>query len=178
MKRGLARSTTAWSATLTEGEEMLREIIFERTSIVVNQGEWAVARALALLLVEEEELRGHGGARIDVNALLEEHDDDAANDRRVGVAKTRLTTVPPMTPAPVPAISAIPSPKSAPDQLLTRAMLRELVPVSDMTLWRWTHSGKFPRPLKVNGRTYSRAGEVQAWIDARSEERRGGEAAP
>jgi predicted DNA-binding transcriptional regulator AlpA len=153
-----------------EGDEMMREIIFERTSIVVDQGEWAAARALALLLVEEE-LRGHGSALVDVTALLEEDDADAANDRREGGAKNQLTAVPAVTPAPVPAIGAIPSPESASDQLLTRVMLRELVPVSDMTLWRWTHSGTFPAAIRFNGRTYWRASEVRGWIEARSQER-------
>lgn len=54
---------------------------------------------------------------------------------------------------------------AVPDRLLTRAMLRELVPVSDMAIWRWLRAGKFPQPIKFNGRCYWRAGEIQAWIE-------------
>ncbi|MBI4858989.1 MAG: helix-turn-helix domain-containing protein [Candidatus Riflebacteria bacterium] len=62
-----------------------------------------------------------------------------------------------------------------PDRLLTRAMLREHVPVSDMCLWRWIRAGKFPAAIKFNGRRYWRASEIQAWIDRHSATREPGE---
>lgn len=55
-----------------------------------------------------------------------------------------------------------------PDQLLTRAMLRELVPVSDMAVWRWVRAGKFPAPVKFNGRNYWRSSEIASWLRAQS----------
>lgn len=39
-------------------------------------------------------------------------------------------------------------------------MLRQLVPVSDMTIWRWERDGRFPRHLSVNGRNYWLQSEV------------------
>jgi len=51
------------------------------------------------------------------------------------------------------------------DQLLTRARLLEIVPVSDVALWRWCKSGTFTSPIKVGRRCFWKRAEVQAWID-------------
>lgn len=51
------------------------------------------------------------------------------------------------------------------DELLTRAMLRRLVPVSDMSLWRYIKANTFPRPMKFNGRRYWRLGDVREWLE-------------
>jgi hypothetical protein len=40
------------------------------------------------------------------------------------------------------------------ERLLPRRELRGLVPVSDMTIWRWERDGLFPRHLSINGRNY------------------------
>lgn len=35
------------------------------------------------------------------------------------------------------------------------------------TLWFWVKNGKFPQPLKINGRTVGwRASEYRAWLDS------------
>lgn len=50
------------------------------------------------------------------------------------------------------------------ERLLTRRLLRNLVPVSDMTIWRWERDDRFPRHLTVNGRNYWLYSEVEAWL--------------
>jgi predicted DNA-binding transcriptional regulator AlpA len=50
------------------------------------------------------------------------------------------------------------------DRLLSRRLLRKLVPVSDMTIWRWERVGRFPRHLTVNGRNYWLYSEVSCWL--------------
>ncbi len=51
------------------------------------------------------------------------------------------------------------------ERLLPRRELRRLVPVSDMTIWRWEHSGLFPRHVSINGRNYWRLTEISDWMD-------------
>jgi predicted DNA-binding transcriptional regulator AlpA len=51
------------------------------------------------------------------------------------------------------------------ERLLPRRELRSLVPVSDMTIWRWERDGVFPRHLSINGRNYWRLSEIADWID-------------
>ena len=51
------------------------------------------------------------------------------------------------------------------ERLLSRRLLRRLVPVSDMTIWRWERDGRFPHHLSINGRNYWRLGEVRAWLE-------------
>lgn len=50
------------------------------------------------------------------------------------------------------------------EKLLPRRLLRKLVPVSDMTIWRWERDGSFPRHLTVHGRNYWLNSEVRAWM--------------
>jgi predicted DNA-binding transcriptional regulator AlpA len=50
-------------------------------------------------------------------------------------------------------------------RLLSRRELRRLVPVSDMTIWRWEEAGLFPRHLSICGRNFWRESEVRAFID-------------
>ena len=52
-------------------------------------------------------------------------------------------------------------------RLLSRTMLRTIVPVSDMTIWRWERDGKFPRHLAIYGRNYWLASEVENWVFSR-----------
>lgn len=49
-------------------------------------------------------------------------------------------------------------------RLLDVAQIRELVPVSRTTLWRWIEQGKFPRPLKIGGTNLWRNAEVRSWL--------------
>ena len=50
------------------------------------------------------------------------------------------------------------------ERLLPRRELRALIPVSDMTIYRWQRGRQFPRHLSVNGRNYWLLSEVQEWI--------------
>ena len=50
------------------------------------------------------------------------------------------------------------------ERLLTRRLLRNLVPVSDMTIWRWERDGRFPQHLTVHGRNYWLHSEVKGWM--------------
>lgn len=52
--------------------------------------------------------------------------------------------------------------REALDRLINRRELRELIPVSDMTVWRWTNAGIFPPAIKINNRNYWRLSEVRA----------------
>jgi predicted DNA-binding transcriptional regulator AlpA len=58
------------------------------------------------------------------------------------------------------------------ERLLPRRELRSLIPVSDMTIWRWEQDGLFPRHLLINGRNYWRLSEIRDWIGR--QERAGG----
>jgi predicted DNA-binding transcriptional regulator AlpA len=49
-----------------------------------------------------------------------------------------------------------------------------MVPVSDMTIWRWERDGIFPRHLSINSRNYWCLSELREWIDR--QERAGGPA--
>lgn len=50
------------------------------------------------------------------------------------------------------------------DRLVPRRELRRLVPVSDMTIWRWERDSLFPRHVSINGRNYWRYSEIADWI--------------
>ena len=52
------------------------------------------------------------------------------------------------------------------ERLLPRRELRTLVPVSDMTVWRWERDGQFPPHLSINGRNYWWRSEVHGWMAA------------
>ena len=55
------------------------------------------------------------------------------------------------------------------ERLLNRQQLRNMVPASDMTIWRWQRDGKFPEPLLINGRRFWRASDIAGWIDRQGE---------
>lgn len=51
------------------------------------------------------------------------------------------------------------------DKLIgSRAVSKLFNDVSDMTIWRWCRKGTLPAPIKINGRNYWRASEVDAVI--------------
>lgn len=138
-----------------DGDEMMIEIVFDRTGIKVDRHDHALARAVTLLLVEED-LRGLDQP-VDLSTILEDEE---------SLPVTRATAVL------QPSVDQALDEPSQQERLLTREMLREIVPISDMGLWRWLRKGTFPQPLKFNGRNYWRASEVQSWIDARAATRR------
>jgi predicted DNA-binding transcriptional regulator AlpA len=49
------------------------------------------------------------------------------------------------------------------EKLLGRRELREIIPRTDMTLYRWQKSGQFPQAIKINNRAYWRESEVLEW---------------
>jgi predicted DNA-binding transcriptional regulator AlpA len=53
---------------------------------------------------------------------------------------------------------------NAQERLLNRKMLRQVVPVSDMTIWRWEQKAFFPKHLIINKRNYWFLSEVRAWL--------------
>lgn len=49
-------------------------------------------------------------------------------------------------------------------------ILREVLPVSASTLWRYVKAGKFPKPVKLSERvTAWRSEDVRAWINAQGQ---------
>jgi predicted DNA-binding transcriptional regulator AlpA len=50
------------------------------------------------------------------------------------------------------------------ERLLNRRMLRQTIPASDMTIWRWERDGVFPQHLVINGRNYWLRSEVMEWL--------------
>ena len=44
--------------------------------------------------------------------------------------------------------------------------LLEQLNISRISLWRWSREGKFPQPLRVNGRAFGyRVQDVEDWLD-------------
>jgi predicted DNA-binding transcriptional regulator AlpA len=73
----------------------------------------------------------------------------------------------------------LPNPEGVTPRLLTRRLLRQLVPVSDMTIWRWERDRGFPKHISIYGRNYWILGEVEQWLadrqhDAGDDARGGG----
>ena len=47
----------------------------------------------------------------------------------------------------------------------TKDLLKQLN-ISRISLWRWSKEGKFPQPLRVNGRAFGyRVQDVESWLD-------------
>jgi len=55
----------------------------------------------------------------------------------------------------------------ADDRHITKNQLRELVPVVDMTLWRWVRAGQFPAPVQIGGKNFWKLREVQQFLASR-----------
>jgi predicted DNA-binding transcriptional regulator AlpA len=55
------------------------------------------------------------------------------------------------------------------DLLNAREIRRMFANVSDMTIWRWTHSEQiaFPKPVQIGRRNYWRRGDVRRWREER-----------
>jgi predicted DNA-binding transcriptional regulator AlpA len=62
-----------------------------------------------------------------------------------------------------------------PEQLLTCAMVRKYVPVTEMTLFRWVRDKKFPAPVKLTdsprARNFWRAGDILAYLARKAAKR-------
>ena len=53
-----------------------------------------------------------------------------------------------------------------PDKILSRAQLRDMVPVSDMTIWRWERDNKFPKRIRLAPNKVGwRLSDVMNWIN-------------
>ena len=59
----------------------------------------------------------------------------------------------------------------SPPILVNRRLLRQLIPASDMTIWRWERAGKFPARININGRNYWRKDEIDNWLSCHSQDR-------
>jgi predicted DNA-binding transcriptional regulator AlpA len=61
------------------------------------------------------------------------------------------------------------------ERYVNRKQLREIIPTSDMTLWRWQRDPKiaFPTPVKLgaDGRNYWWLPKVNAWMREREKRR-------
>lgn len=59
-------------------------------------------------------------------------------------------------------------------RLIPTGVLRDLVGVSDMSIWRWLKDNKtdFPRPKYIGRRRYWREAEILSWIDQLPETKR------
>lgn len=49
--------------------------------------------------------------------------------------------------------------------LLDANAIKQVAPVSDVSIWRWVKEGKFPAPVKVGRRSFWRASEIEAWVN-------------
>ena len=48
--------------------------------------------------------------------------------------------------------------------------LKEIIPVSRTTLWRWVRDGRFPSPLELGPNTRAwRESDVRSWLDDKAE---------
>jgi len=55
--------------------------------------------------------------------------------------------------------------------LLTARELRKAIGVSTTTLWRWVRDGKFPPQVRIGSLVRWKRSEVDAWLQARTDER-------
>ena len=57
-------------------------------------------------------------------------------------------------------------------ELRSAATVRQqLGKISNVTLWRWVLDPdlSFPKPIKISGRNYFRADQIDAWIEEQAE---------
>lgn len=69
----------------------------------------------------------------------------------------------------MPSSTATAQPSTLPE-LLTFAQTAEVCGLGERTIWRWSHSGRMPAPLKLGdgrqGAVRFRRADILAWIDA------------
>ncbi len=51
------------------------------------------------------------------------------------------------------------------EQLLSRSRIREIINVSDMTIWRWERCGLFPKHITFSKRNYWKLSDILDWIN-------------
>lgn len=59
----------------------------------------------------------------------------------------------------------------AKQKLLGRRQVKKIVPVSEMTLWRWEREGLFPKHINVGKKSLWLASEINEWMQKHSETR-------
>ena len=52
------------------------------------------------------------------------------------------------------------------DGLISRKQLKQLIPVSSMTIWRWEREGRLPKHLKIGRKAFWRLAEIRALIES------------
>ncbi len=55
---------------------------------------------------------------------------------------------------------------NATHELLTTAQAAELLNLGERSLWRYSHSGVAPKPVKIGGAVRFRRSTLIAWLDA------------
>jgi predicted DNA-binding transcriptional regulator AlpA len=55
-----------------------------------------------------------------------------------------------------------------PIRMLRVGQIREIVPISRSTLWRWCRAKTFPQPIRLNNSRFWRSDQVAAWIEKHS----------
>ncbi len=64
------------------------------------------------------------------------------------------------------------STSNSPDRIITAKERRELVPYSDMHIWRMERAGRFPRRIQLGAnRVGWSLAEIMEWIEAKKAER-------
>jgi predicted DNA-binding transcriptional regulator AlpA len=56
------------------------------------------------------------------------------------------------------------APNPADDRLINRKQLKQLIPVSTMTIWRWERDGKLPKHVTIGRTSFWRAVEVHEYL--------------
>ena len=55
------------------------------------------------------------------------------------------------------------------ERLISARQLREMIPISTTTLWRWTKTSDFPKPARINDRLFWRLADVRRWLAEKRE---------
>lgn len=63
-----------------------------------------------------------------------------------------------------------PTPSPTGDRLITKAELRAMIPLSQMTVWRMCRAGELPAPCLVGRRPMWLLSEISAYIESRPRE--------
>jgi predicted DNA-binding transcriptional regulator AlpA len=49
--------------------------------------------------------------------------------------------------------------------LISRKQLKQLLPISTMTIWRWQRDGKFPQHVTIGRTSFWRVTDIRAFLD-------------
>ncbi len=50
--------------------------------------------------------------------------------------------------------------------ICTTKDVTQLIRAGERTVWRWSHSGAMPAPVRIGGAVRFRRSEIEAWIEA------------